>query len=85
MNAAAKKIINKANVAEHLLDEKHSYSHRCVYGFILMIIGVSMAKGMPHDIFILSFIGDQVGYFFHGAGCIPFIDWAHNKIKKMNS
>lgn len=83
MNAAAKKIVSKLNVAEHLLDEeKHSIGHRCFYGFIMIIIGVAMSKGAPHHIFFLSFMGDAVGYFFHGAGCVPFIDYVHNKFKK---
>lgn len=74
-----KKIIDKVNVArvacDHLFGEEHTPKHRMGAGFVIMIVGVTVAKvgGGVHAL-ILHFSLDLIGYLIHGIGAVPFIE-----------
>lgn len=60
-------------VWNHLLNRKHSYTHRVITGSIIMLIGVLIAKHVSHLPY-MHYIADMVGYAVHGVGAIPFVD-----------
>lgn len=73
------RIIRRINVprriCDNVLDKKHTKSHRIGAGIIVMIIGVAIAKGTAHiDITIIHYLGDVLGYGFHGIGLTPVIE-----------
>lgn len=83
-------VINRVNVVRMLLDnvlgENHSHRHRMGFGFILMTIGVMIAKsfaGVEYE--IVHMVCDCVGYFIHGLGCVPFVDYACHRFNGNNN
>ena len=65
----------EVNVLEHLLNKKHSQTHRMFFGLVIGYTGVLIAKAAGHSHFEgLAQIGDGMGYFLHGLGITPFID-----------
>jgi hypothetical protein len=76
-NNFSKAIFSNLNVSKticnHLIDEKHSHSHRMIVGVLIMVIGVSVSK-IPVTITMIHFFLDGIGYAIHGIGLIPFIE-----------
>lgn len=59
-----------------LIGEEHHIAHRMVAGFCIMAVGVGVAKSAhaaPH--IIVQGGLDLMGYFIHGLGAVPFIEW----------
>lgn len=68
-------------ICNHLIGECHSQSHRKITGIAIMIFGVGITKVLLiFDPIIIHFIGDIVGYAFHGIGLLPFV----NSLEKVN-
>lgn len=65
-----------ALLAEHLVGEDHSTRHRMFIGVLVMVFGVTLAKGGA-DIHLLGihYLADGIGYAIHGAGLMPFLDF----------
>ena len=53
-------------ICKHLMGEEHSNMHHMAVGFILMVIGVCIAKNSVefHSVFV-HFGGDILGYGIH--------------------
>jgi hypothetical protein len=61
-------------IVHHLIGKNHSNSHRQIIGALIMILGVGLTKVFGEfSSEAIRFIGDVVGYGFHGIGLIPFI------------
>jgi len=80
MEHKASKVIRYVNlprfICTHVVGEKHSHKHRMSVGFVLMVIGVGTAKSFAEiHIFGLDFVGDVIGYFLHGVGAVPYVDY----------
>lgn len=77
VNNFSKVIFTNLNVSKvichHLIDEKHSHTHRMVVGIIIMIGGVGISK-ISTTITVVHFIFDGLGYAIHGIGLIPFVE-----------
>lgn len=62
-------------ICNHLVGEHHSQSHRKITGIVIMVFGVGITKILLiFDYGIVHFIGDIVGYAFHGIGLLPFVN-----------
>ena len=62
-------------ICNHLIGEHHSQIHRKATGVIIMVFGVGITKFLLiFDPMIIHFIGDIVGYAFHGIGLLPFVN-----------
>ncbi len=62
-------------ICNHLIGEHHSQTHRKATGVIIMVFGVGITKFLLiFDPMIIHFIGDIVGYAFHGIGLLPFVN-----------
>lgn len=73
------------SVYSHLLGEKHTPRHRRIAGIIIMVFGVGLVKcayAIPFE--VIHFIGDGMGYFIHGVGGLPIVEWWINKHKNGN-
>lgn len=54
---------------------QHVFLHRAVFGIVIMVCGVLIAKTLGHHPeFVLSVVGDAIGYGLHGIGLIPFVE-----------
>lgn len=68
------KINLSRHITTHLVGEDHTDRHRRIFGGIIMVIGVSVAKTahlFTH--FSLEVLIDVLGYSIHGIGLIPFV------------
>lgn len=79
-----KKILPKIDitkkVCEHLVGEEHSKTHRFTVGVVIMSMGVGITKAVfIFDPAFIHFIGDVLGYGFHGIGAIPFVEYLISK------
>ena len=62
-------------LADHTFGEQHSEYHRLAFGGVIMLIGVTVAKGSASiHIEAFHYIGDLLGYLIHGIGAVPFVD-----------
>lgn len=69
-----------ANVArpicDHLLNHDHTHAHRMVVGVMVMSVGVCIAKAAGHhEIELVAYLGDGIGYGIHGLGLTPFVEY----------
>lgn len=79
-----KKILPKIDitrlVCEHLVGEEHSKTHRFTVGVVIMSMGVGLTKVVfIFEPALIHFIGDVLGYGFHGIGAIPFVEYLISK------
>jgi len=73
-------IAKSANVArpicDHLLNHDHTHAHRMAVGVMVMTVGVFIAKAAGHhEIEIVAYLGDGIGYAIHGLGLTPFVEY----------
>lgn len=72
-----KELLERVNVPKliclHLIGEKHTAHHRMSVGLIIMGVGVAICK-MTSSFYIISYIGEGIGYLIHGIGTIPFVE-----------
>lgn len=62
------------HISNHISGESHTPTHKKVVGFVIMIIGVTLAKAtmfLSHT-FIFEMLADVVGFGLHAIGLIPF-------------
>jgi hypothetical protein len=73
-------------VYDHLTGDRFPHHHKMMAGIVVMIFGVTLAKvgHVSHHIIIVG-LTDVLGYFVHGAGAIPFIEFLHHKTKTIKS
>lgn len=64
-------VASPKHLCQHLLDEKHSYTHRVVVGVAVMAFGVSITA-LPTE-GVIHYLMDGVGYMFHGIGSVPLV------------
>lgn len=74
-----KDFLSKVNVsryiADHLVGQHHTISHRRLVGVVVMISGVGIYKlACMVDFTIIHFGGEVLGYAIHGMGLIPFAE-----------
>lgn len=61
-------------ISQHLMGDNHTSKHRKIVGAIIMSVGVGMTKlSMLTDLSIIHFLGEVVGFGFHGVGLLPYI------------
>ena len=63
-------------VCDNLIGEQHSLGSRMFFGFVFMVVGVSIAK-LEHyfQSELLKTGCDGLGYMIHGIGGAPFLDY----------
>lgn len=67
-------------ICNHLVGQEHTQNHRILVGVIIMIFGVGLSMGAKiFDSSIIHFMGDGIGYLFHGLGGYPIIEAAVNQ------
>ncbi len=74
-----KEFLSKLNVskhiADHLVGQHHTITHRRLVGIVVMISGVGLYKlACTTDITLIHFGGEVIGYAIHGMGLIPFAE-----------
>lgn len=62
-------------VARHLFGHDHTVTHRMVVGLVVMSAGVMVSKLELHGIPAWHYVADGIGYFIHGLGAAPFIEY----------
>ena len=72
-------------ISDHLVGENHKRYHRFVVGVVIMVSGVSFTE-FSYTFASVGFhiVGDVVGYFVHGLGAVPFIEYIINKAQDNN-
>lgn len=75
---------NKGRLAHHpiykkvfifLLGKHHTRGHRVVAGFVVMAVGVCIAKQAHHcESWYSEYSIDLVGYLLHGIGATPIVE-----------
>lgn len=75
------RVIHMANlpreICHKLIGPQHSTGQRIIVGSVIMCGGVVIAKfgaHFPPDA-ILHYVMDVAGYFIHGLGAVPLIEW----------
>lgn len=60
---------------EHLFGDNHNSTHKMSVGFVIMFVGVCVAKS-AHVVHldIISYFMDLIGYALHGVGASPYIE-----------
>ena len=58
------------NSSSHLVGNKYPTEHKMKVGSMVMLIGVIFATSVP-----IHIVADLVGYFIHGLGATPFIEY----------
>ena len=70
--------INPLNLAhwicEHIMGKEHTHAHRIIVGIVIMFLGVITSKLGTASV-ILHYIADCAGYFIHGVGAIPIVEY----------
>lgn len=74
---SGKELLDKVNLPKiiciHLIGKNHTLHHRMGAGVILMTIGVMISKSAAGiSVYLVSFVGDMIGYLIHGIGTLPF-------------
>lgn len=70
------------HLSNHLIGKHHSSGHRMGFGFVIMVLGVTMTK-IIHQPFYLYVLLDIFGYALHGIGLIPVVEHlSYNKREK---
>lgn len=79
-------LVKLANVpfwlCEHSMGPNHTHAHRMAVGTSIMAVGVTIAHfgaGFPMP---LNFTSDIMGYFIHGVGAVPFLDYFMDHVEK---
>lgn len=71
-----------AKMCDHLMGKKHTHKHRMQFGFVIMVIGVTIAKvGAEIHFVVVHIFFDLAGYAIHALGWTPFIDAAANAVQ----
>lgn len=86
----AKELLEKVNLPKiiciHLIGENHSMHHRMGAGVIIMTIGVMISKTASGiSFYLVSFLGDMIGYLIHGIGTLPFAEALSTHINSAKS
>jgi len=67
-------------ISNHLIGKNHKPYHRFAVGIVIMVSGVSFTEvSYLFSPMIIHITGDVIGYFIHGLGAVPFIDFILNK------
>jgi hypothetical protein len=70
------------HIANHVIGEHHTVSHRRTAGVFVMFIGVTLAHFAAHaGNVLLALSGDLIGYSIHATGFLPFLHDIESKIK----
>ncbi len=74
-----KKIIYIINVplhiSNHLFGVEHTETHRICVGIVVMCCGYFISK-----IDLFHYFFEITGYFIHGAGSLPAVDYIQKKV-----
>jgi hypothetical protein len=66
-------------VCNHLVGSNHTIRHRVIAGIIIMIFGVGIVYlSKMIEAHTAHFVGEVVGFFFHGWGAVPIIEAINN-------
>jgi len=60
-------------ICDHLVGKNHTPIHRMAFGSVTILIGVLIAKSGGEG--ITHILTDCVGYFIHGVGSMPFLEF----------
>jgi hypothetical protein len=64
------------NICSHMLNEKHTYTHRMSVGASIMLVGVLVVQAFSTvETYFLHVLSEVIGYGLHGLGLTPFIDY----------
>lgn len=61
-------------ICNHIIGHNHHVGHRITIGFMIMVLGVFIAK-TASEYYILTIIYDACGYALHAIGAVPIIEW----------
>lgn len=61
------------HIANHVVGEQHTQTHRRLAGLFVMAVGVSIAHAAANANIIIALFGDLVGYTIHATGAIPYL------------
>lgn len=76
INIVIKKINPTRPICNALFDKEHSHRHRMLVGAIVMGVGVVIAKSAGHhELQLIAYVGDVIGYGVHGLGLTPYIEY----------
>lgn len=63
-------------VCNHLIGKEHTLASRVIIGIIIMFFGVIITKiTLESSSLIVHILGDTLGFFLHGLGAIPLIEY----------
>ena len=73
------KVLRRVNVVrtacDHMMGPNHSTVHRILAGGVVMLVGVVLAKyAGHHEVVVVQYVGDLVGYGIHGLGLTPIAE-----------
>lgn len=71
------KVLNLPRELCHLiLGREHKPHHRMIAGGVVMVCGVLVAKSAhAASLETTKVFLDLTGYFIHGLGAVPFVEW----------
>lgn len=61
-------------ICNHIIGHNHHVGHRITIGFMIMMLGVFIAK-TASEYYVLTIIYDACGYALHAIGAVPIIEW----------
>lgn len=78
MTTKQKTFIEKINLSRvlafHLIGEKHTKTHRRLFGIAIMFSGIGIAQLTSFlPVPFIHFLGETAGAAIHGIGLIPFL------------
>jgi hypothetical protein len=86
--AIMKNLLGRLNlikpVCNSMFGREHSLGHRVFTGAVVAVIGVVISKALGHhQMHVVAYAGDAIGYGLHGLGVAPFIEWLAKTYEEM--